>query len=183
MSEFARKGFEGTSLRELAASAGVDMALVARLFGSKGELWDAVIERLADQQLAHRARLEELTELAGSDPAAGLKDFLIFFAHISFEMPAFPALLLLEAANPGERLDTLTERLVFPFREQCRPIFNAAHGADLISIRRFNLFFTMLISAIAMPMVSLATWSDEERLTEALRDEIAAQAVAMFMKN
>lgn len=182
MNEFARNGYEATSLRQLAAAAGVDMALTARLFGSKAELWGAVIERLAERQAVHGARLKKLAEQAASDPAQALRDFLYFFAEISFEMPAFPALMLLEAANPGQRLTTLTDRLVFPFREQCLPIIEAAHRAGIVRVQQPDLFFAMLISAIAVPMVSLATWSNQERLTEARRDEIAEQAIAMFVE-
>jgi len=36
---FARNGFESTSLREIAADAGVDQALVIRYFGSKAKLF------------------------------------------------------------------------------------------------------------------------------------------------
>src|SRR3979490_392118 len=46
-SAFARHGFEGASLRGIAAAAGVDPALAAHHFGSKEALWQAVIERFA----------------------------------------------------------------------------------------------------------------------------------------
>jgi AcrR family transcriptional regulator len=50
---FSRHGYEGVSLRSLASEASVDMALVARIFGSKGELWRAVIGQLAARQVDH----------------------------------------------------------------------------------------------------------------------------------
>src|SRR5579863_5674406 len=42
-SAFARHGFEGASLRGIAAAAGVDPALAAHHFGSKEALWEEVI--------------------------------------------------------------------------------------------------------------------------------------------
>src|ERR1700690_363223 len=42
---FARSGFHGTSLRDITAAAGVDLALVNYHFGSKKQLLTAVIER------------------------------------------------------------------------------------------------------------------------------------------
>jgi AcrR family transcriptional regulator len=42
---FARRGFYGSSLREITATAGVDLALVNYHFGSKKQLLIAVIER------------------------------------------------------------------------------------------------------------------------------------------
>src|SRR5260370_39121140 len=41
-SAFARHGFEGASLRGIAAAAGVDPALAAHHFGSKEALWEAI---------------------------------------------------------------------------------------------------------------------------------------------
>ncbi len=40
---FMREGFDGVSLREIAADAGVDVALVARYFGGKDELFAEVL--------------------------------------------------------------------------------------------------------------------------------------------
>lgn len=41
---FAEKGFEGTSVRELCAKAGVNVAMVSYYFGSKEQLMEALIE-------------------------------------------------------------------------------------------------------------------------------------------
>lgn len=40
---FAREGYDGASLREIAADAGVDAALISRYFGSKDELFAEVV--------------------------------------------------------------------------------------------------------------------------------------------
>lgn len=53
LKQFAQRGFDGTSLRSLAAEAGVDAALVARLFGSKVALWTAVVDHLVARRTAH----------------------------------------------------------------------------------------------------------------------------------
>jgi AcrR family transcriptional regulator len=51
---FSQKGFERTTLREIGERAGVDAALVARYFGSKGDLYVAVVaaERLGSREPA-----------------------------------------------------------------------------------------------------------------------------------
>ena len=41
---FAKEGYDGASVRELAADAGVDPALISRYFGSKEELFVAVLK-------------------------------------------------------------------------------------------------------------------------------------------
>jgi AcrR family transcriptional regulator len=44
---FAEKGFEATSIRELAAKAGVNVAMVNYYFGSKDKLFEAMVEKKA----------------------------------------------------------------------------------------------------------------------------------------
>jgi AcrR family transcriptional regulator len=182
MGAFARLGYEGSSLRALGAAAGVDMALIARLFGSKAALWDAVVDRLAERQAEQAETLAMLASISRDDPAEAFRRFVRFFADISFEMPAFPAFLLQEAANPGERLDTLVTRLVHPFRDRCRPIIAAAIDASVVRGSDPNIVFGMLIGAISVPLVSPVLFTDEDAVTEALRDKVADQAIAMFVR-
>src|SRR5215475_11126568 len=44
---FATKGFEGTSIRDLAAAADVNVAMVNYYFGSKEKLFEALVQRKA----------------------------------------------------------------------------------------------------------------------------------------
>jgi AcrR family transcriptional regulator len=179
---FARQGFEGTSLRALAAEAGVDMALVGRLYGSKAELWDAVISHLAERQIVQRATLAEITTNAASDPAEAFRAFLRHFAQVSYEMPEFPSLLVHETANPGPRLDAILTRLVFPFRQECEAILVAAENAGVIRVSNREVFFGMLLAAIAMPMVSPSMFSEATTVSEELRDRIAHEAIGIFVR-
>ena len=58
---FSWRGFYGVSLREIAAQAGVQLALTHYHFGSKENLFGAVIERRAED---HAARIEAALALA-----------------------------------------------------------------------------------------------------------------------
>jgi AcrR family transcriptional regulator len=55
---FARRGFHGTSVRDITGAAGVDLSLVNYHFGSKKELLAAVIARRG--QVLNDARLQRL---------------------------------------------------------------------------------------------------------------------------
>ncbi|GLQ64362.1 TetR/AcrR family transcriptional regulator [Gluconobacter cerinus] len=178
---FARLGYEGNSLRALGAAAGVDMALVGRLFGAKAALWDAVINRLTERHRTHVELLDTLADVMREGPEDGFCRFIRFFADLSFEMPAFPAFLLQEAANPGERLDTLVRQLVKPFRDRCRPIIAAAIEAGVVRAKEPDMVFGMLLAAISLPMVSPALFTRQDKNSEALRDTLAKDAISMFI--
>lgn len=60
---FADKGPDGTSIREIAARAGVNHGLVHRHFGSKRELLGATMQHLADQAADRRSAGASAAEL------------------------------------------------------------------------------------------------------------------------
>lgn len=55
---FAEKGFEGSSIRDLAAKADVNIAMVNYYFGSKDKLFEAMVEYKASYM---KEKLEEIT--------------------------------------------------------------------------------------------------------------------------
>jgi AcrR family transcriptional regulator len=66
---FMQHGFEGTSMRQLTAKAGANLAAVNYHFGSKSALVEAVFRRRLDPMNAARiAELERLEKEAGSRP-------------------------------------------------------------------------------------------------------------------
>jgi AcrR family transcriptional regulator len=66
---FMEKGFEGTSLRELTAAAGVNLAAVNYHFGSKEELFEAVLRRRLDPMNQERVeRLAAFERAAAPEP-------------------------------------------------------------------------------------------------------------------
>lgn len=62
---FAASGYDGTSLRDVAADAGVDAALVSRYFGSKDELFAEVLTSMNDAEWLQLAPAEFDRRMAG----------------------------------------------------------------------------------------------------------------------
>jgi AcrR family transcriptional regulator len=73
---FAQRGFDGASLRQLTAAAGVNLAAVNYHFGSKDRLVEEVFRRRLDTLNAHR--LAALSKVAGQDDTT-LEDVLDAF--------------------------------------------------------------------------------------------------------
>lgn len=85
---FAREGYDGASLREIAADAGVDAALVARYFGSKEELFREALtsEETHDLFRADRAEFGEHVArmlLSGGRDNAKLEKLLMVLRSVS----------------------------------------------------------------------------------------------------
>jgi AcrR family transcriptional regulator len=90
---FARRGFHGTSLREITAEAGVDLALVNYHFGGKKQLLAAVIERRG--QVLNERRLQRLAEIRSSAAPRPPATEAVVAAFLD------PLLELLAHAGPG----------------------------------------------------------------------------------
>jgi AcrR family transcriptional regulator len=80
---FAQRGFEGASLRQLTAAAGVNLAAVNYHFGSKDNLVEEVFKRRLDQLNARR--LTALKQVAGQADAS-LEDVLAAFIRPALDL-------------------------------------------------------------------------------------------------
>jgi TetR/AcrR family transcriptional regulator len=103
---FSRQGFDGTTTREIARSAGVNEAIIFRHFTSKEELYWAVVSEQAStrgytERLHRRLRFAESTKQAVADVAEIL-------LHKREDDGAFTRLLLFSALRNGE----LSEKFV-----------------------------------------------------------------------
>lgn len=64
MDLFAKKGFRGTTTRDLATQADVNEAIIFRHFNTKEELYSAILEHKAGEN--REARFEEIERMAGT---------------------------------------------------------------------------------------------------------------------
>jgi AcrR family transcriptional regulator len=178
---FSRNGYDGTSLRKIATEAGVDMALVARLFGSKSELWNAVLEHLLDKQRHHLVEISAIEHSFSINPAEGFRRFIRHLTAISVEIPEFPSLLLNEAARGDERLEYLLLHLVKPFRESCLPVIKLAIEKGIIRSNQPSLTFALMISAISLPLITPGLIDPDAPQSTSLSSDIADEAIRLFV--
>lgn len=173
---FADRGFEGTSVREIARTLEISHGLLNAKFGSKRALWEAAVGHGMDLLHSHMSAL----------PDAGTKDADIvgrmraacrnFVAGLA-EVPAIIQLMNVEGARPGDRMTFIVDRF---FRSRTWPIERLlleGQAAGLFRPMPVAVPFTLLAhgagALIALQPLVAATVSGGEGTA---RDHAAAAA-------
>ncbi len=108
MALFSKKGFDATTVDDIAEAGGVNKALLYYYFDSKAGLYSEVMTRVLDaigaEVLAANARC--------GDPLCELEAFITAYAVHAVRNPYFPALLLRELSDSGAHLpDMMFEKM------------------------------------------------------------------------
>ncbi len=74
---FAEKGFDGTSVRDIAQRAGVNLAMISYYFGSKEKLLESLIEIRSDYAYGILEELNKDQTLSPWDKIDRLVDFYV----------------------------------------------------------------------------------------------------------
>ncbi len=142
---FASQGFEVTTLREVAADAGVDISLISYNFGGKSGLWRAIVSNAGaglKKALAHAER-----KSATKDPVAALEHAMRAFVDYLMEQPEIPSLLLRDITVDTERSEWLLHELSMPLHQHFFSLAReaaASHGAkaDYAEFRMANFIYS-----------------------------------------
>ena len=154
--QFAAHGFSGTTLRDIADAAGTTHGLIRHHFGSKGDLWRAVVDDFVGQMLARQLPL--IQRLQDDDPIALLKGIAANYVRLSAEMPEISKLLVKDCTEPGPRLDHLLSR-IRPIHDLITPVFEQARASGCLQAHDPDSFFIFLVMLGSMPF-ALADFSN-----------------------
>jgi AcrR family transcriptional regulator len=113
---FAERGFEGTSVRELARDLGVSHNLIPQRLGSKEDLWFAAVDRGFGFLAVELTSV--LVEVADADDdLARLRALVRQFIVANAKRPALLQVISREAVSPGPRLDHIFDTFIAPVRD------------------------------------------------------------------
>ncbi len=182
---FARRGFDGASLRGIAAAAGVDPALVSHYFGSKDALWGAVVERMAQRSLPLIAGLEELNRQVRIPIRIRLGSGLWQLISAACEEPEFGMFLSRVGVEGDERLKLLLDKLVRPHHDAFRPILLEAMRKRVIGTQPPDILYFMLLQAISMTVSYrhiLDQFGEKVKDMESLKRDVMQCVYATFLE-
>lgn len=112
LTTFAAKGFEGATLRDIAAEAGVNHALIKYHFNSKDNLWKEAVrflfERMEEELAVDPAEEADLSEFEK------LKNGIRRYVHYCARHPEHARIMVQESIRDGKRLDWAVENFIAP---------------------------------------------------------------------
>lgn len=172
---FLRKGFDGTTIREITQAVGMAKRTVSSWHGSKLSLFKAALKRAIDDWVVpeHQLRAAE---------SADLEATLLRIAHILVANYLSPASIrLLRIANAESA--RMPEISTYTYEQCTRPqiayladLLRRSRGEDLPDAERYALSF---LSLIASPVLAI-TWG--VRMSDAEIETSLRHAVGLFMR-
>lgn len=166
LARFAAQGYDATPLRQIAADAGVDVALVSYRFGGKTGLWRSIVSTAA-ADLRETLALA-LNESCGSDDIARLRHSMKAFVAYLLARPEIPRLLLRDITVDTDRSEWLLRELSTPLHQHFHGLAQSA--ADKLAAPPAHLQFRVA-SFIYSAASTVARRDCLARLVDGLDDD------------
>lgn len=159
---FARDGYRSTTVRDIAADAGVNVALISRYFGSKDGLFEACLARAGEELKLPEPGAPTLERVARS-----LVHQVVGFSN--------DQLLLLLRTSGDDRADAIRRRILRTFAEKTASVAGWTPGDD----DRLLLRAEIVISA-ALGMTQLRSTGRLEPLASAAEEELVEPVLELL---
>jgi len=163
---FAREGFYNAKLREIADLAGTTHSLIRHHFGSKDDLWKAVVDY--GLNLHEKSLLRILRSRKSADDVELFKDFIASYVSTIAKNPELSKILLHDNSRSSPHLDYLMERQK-RLHSIIEPVFENAQKAGYFKGFTHDSFLVYVRALVETP---IATRDITNRL---LKEDILSQ--------
>lgn len=140
---FSEHGFDGTTMRDVAAVAGVNHAMIRYYFETKEQLWRAAVTRLF-------ARIDEELDYTDDFRAAmsteeGYKEFIRRYVRYCARHPEHARLMVQESIRGGERLQWAVDNFIRPRARHfsAPPILDLIEQGKLPNVSPISMLYIM----------------------------------------
>lgn len=124
LQRFSAQGYEETSLRQIAEDARADASLIVYQYGSKLNLWQAIITRQCQDLHEQLDRAEGI--MSAESTATVLRHAMESFVDFLVSRPTVPRLLLRDLSANDERTDWLLKSMTMPLQNHFVSLARAA---------------------------------------------------------
>lgn len=180
---FAQFGFDGVSLRSIAATVGFDVSMIAHHFGSKEELWQAVVSRVHAEWEAYFCGYRELMNDETLPLATRMDQVLDKITAHLIETPEVSMFVSREMWYPSERQLFLEKTLLRPHMDMFAPFWQRIMAHGLIRPSDPVLFHIGLFGALSMILAArpiLGRLGTKEMDIEQIKEEIRRGLLCNF---
>lgn len=150
LEEFAERGFDGASIRDIAAKAGVIHGLVKYHFENKERLWRTAVDYLFERQAEEMARPEEFDKLSFEEQ---MKNWLMRYVRYSAKYPEHARIMVQESMRDSERLRWAVEKHVMANHKRTAEIFNVWIADGLLPNISLQYLMPILAGAVQFPFL------------------------------
>ena len=165
---FAEKGFEGTTVEEIAASAGVSKPVLYEHFGGKEGLYAVVVDREIQSLLGQIT--DALTQPAGGQHARILLEAAAMALLDYIESSTDGFRILVRDSPPGQSTGSFAS-LISDIASQVEHILAAEFKRRKLDPKTAPLYAQMLVGMVAIPG---GWWLDSRRMK---KEDVAAHLV------
>ena len=168
LDKFSQKGYDGTNIRELTASLGLVKSAMYRHFGSKEEIWNALLDEMIAYYGARFGSAEHLPPVPDSpEGLVALTMGMVDFTIHDEKVVKTRKLLAIEQFRDERARDLATKHFLTGLTDMFTPLFQAMMDKGLL--RRDDP--AMLAFAYTAPISALIHLCDREpaRMTEAIQ--------------
>lgn len=175
--EFAKNGFQGTSLSQIASGAKTQKQLITHHFGTKEKLWREVVNRELKDGVE---LLKEVKETASKkDAETAIRQFIHDYIHWCARKKAFHRIIVFDSQADNPRFQWYTENHFKPSHKVMTNLIDKAQKQGVVCAGNpGRLYFTFMnmINSLFLGELTFELYTgrapDNDRDIENLKEQI-----------